>query len=309
MAWHEGDEKSDLFPRLGRGVGLRVPHHAYVLENRPKISWFEALSENYMGIEGGSGGRPLRFLQQIRQHYPVVLHGVSLSIGSIDPLNEKYLQQLKELVRRVEPAWVSDHLCWTGVDGMNLHDLLPLPYTEEAVRHVAERIARVQDVLGTRILIENLSSYLTFVHSEMTEWEFLREVVLRADCGILLDVNNIYVSSVNHGFDPVTYLDAMPAERIGQIHLAGHSKMGDYLLDTHDHPVCEEVWSLYRRSVEIFGPVSAMIEWDDQIPDFPVLEREMDRARQIEESVLDRSLLAAAAATAPRPARELGVSP
>jgi uncharacterized protein len=215
-----------------------------------------------------------------------VLHGVSLSLGSADPLNEDYLARLRALVDRIEPAWVSDHLCWTGVDGVNLHDLLPLPYTEEVLNYLAARIDRVQGVLGRRILVENVSSYLTFAESQISEWEFVAELAKRADCGLLLDVNNVYVSSVNHGFDPLRYLDALPAERIGQIHLAGHSRQGGVLIDTHDHPVCPEVWALYRAAVERFGAVSTMIERDDHIPEFAELVAELDTARAIAADVL-----------------------
>lgn len=281
------------FPQLGAGIGLRSPHYAHILECRPAVSWFEAISENYLGIAGGSGGRPLHILEKIRADYPIVLHGVSMSIGSADPLDSVYLKKLKALVEHIEPAMVSDHLCWTGVDGINMHDLLPLPYTEEALRHVASRIRQVQDFLGRQILIENVSSYLTFTHSAMTEWDFLRAVAEEADCGLLVDINNIFVSSRNHGFDPLTYLDAIPRERVGQFHLAGHSDYGDYLLDTHDHPVREEVWDLYREAVRRFGPVSTLLERDDHIPDFPELEAELARAREIEAE--ERALLRNAA--------------
>jgi uncharacterized protein len=270
-----------VFPRLGAGVGLRRPHYSYVLEHRPKVDWFEAISENFMGIEGGSPGRPLRILEDIRRDYPVALHGVSLSLGSVDPLNDAYLARLKALSGRVEPAWVSDHLCWTGVEGENLHDLLPLPYTEEAIAHLVPRILRAQEALGRRLLLENVSSYLSYGHSEMTEWEFLTEVSRRADCGLLLDINNIYVSSVNHGFDARDFLEGVPRERVGQFHLAGHSDLGGYLIDTHDHPVCPEVWSLYGDAVRRFGRVSTLLERDDRIPEFGELEAELAVARGI----------------------------
>jgi len=259
------------------------------LENRPAVSWFEAISENFMGIAGGSGGRPIHTLEKVRADYPMALHGVSLSIGSCDPLDPVYLKKLRELTRRIEPVIVSDHLCWTGVDGINLHDLLPLPYTEEALHHVVGRIRQVQEFLGRRILIENVSSYLTFRHSAMTEWDFLRAVAEEADCGLLVDINNIFVSSFNHGFDPLIYLDAIPAERVGQFHLAGHSDYGDYLLDSHDHPVRAEVWELYRKALRRFGAVSALLEWDDHIPAFAELETELAKARAIEEEELARS--------------------
>ncbi len=276
-----------FFPSLGMGIGLRSSHYAHILSTLPAISWFEAISENYMGIAGGSGGRPLQTLEQIRSHYPVVLHGVSLSIGSTDPLSYDYLARLKSLMQRIDPSWISDHLCWTGVEGTNLHDLLPLPYTQEAIKHVADRISEVQDYLGRRILIENVSSYLTYRHSEMSEWEFIAEIVKRAGCGILLDVNNIYVSAVNHSFDPETFLNGIPVGSVGQFHLAGHSNMGTHLIDTHDHLVCDEVWQLYEKAVRRFGLVSTLLEWDDKIPEFSVLEEETERARVVAEKALD----------------------
>lgn len=280
------------FPRLGTGIGLRTVHYPHILEHLPRVDWFEAISENYMGLmRGGRGtllgiaGRPIRILERIRRDYPVVLHGVSLSIGSTDPLNRKYLTRLRELIRRVEPALVSDHLCWTGVEGENLHDLLPIPYTGEALDHVVSRVARVQDFLGRRILLENVSTYLTYTHSEMPEWEFLAEVARRADCGILLDVNNIHVSAVNHGFDPVRFLVGIPVDRVGQFHLAGYSDLGDHLIDTHGHPVSKPVWALYEKAVRRFGAVSTLIEWDDRIPPFPRLEAEARKAKKIQEKV------------------------
>jgi len=263
------------FASLGFGVGLRRPHYSHVLETRPKMDWFEAISENFMV----DGGRPLEVLEAVRNNYPIVLHGVSLSIGSADPLDHDYLEKLAALARRFEPAWISDHLCWTGVGGRNLHDLLPLPYTEEAVRHVASRVRQVQEILGRHILLENVSSYLTFQHSTLSEWEFLRAVAEEADCGILLDINNIYVSAFNHGFEAERYLEAVPVERVVQFHLAGHSDHGSYLLDTHDHPVCEAVWALYEKAVRRFGPVATLIEWDDHIPEFATLAATADQAR------------------------------
>jgi len=235
------------------------------------------------------GGRPLRILEQVRSHCPLVLHGVSLNVGSTDPLDESYLDELARLARRFEPAWVSDHLCWTGVGGHNLHDLLPLPYTEEAVAHVSSRISHVQERLGRRIAIENVSSYLSYVADGMAEWEFLVAIAERADCGILLDVNNVFVSAHNHGFDARDYLDAIPPERVFQIHLAGHSEAGPLLIDTHDHPVREEVWALYEYALERVGPVSSLIEWDDQIPDYDRLEREAMKARDRAAQVLARA--------------------
>lgn len=274
--------ENSFFPFLGTGVGLRSTHYHHILETRPLMPWFEAISENYMGIESGSGGRPIQILEKLRVNHEIVLHGVSLSIGSTDPLNQDYLKRLKGLVKRIEPAWISDHLCWTGVEGENLHDLLPLPYTEETLDHLLPRVQRVQDLLGRRVLLENVSSYLTFKHSEMKEWEFLSELSRRADCGILLDVNNIYVSSMNQRFDPIEYLDGIPHERVGQMHLAGHSLQGKYLLDTHDHPVTDAVWDLYRKAVGRLGRVSTLIEWDASIPEFSVLKAEADHATQIQ---------------------------
>src|SRR5260370_8572911 len=229
-----------------------------------------------------AGGRPLQILEKARELAPVVLHGVSLNIGGTDPLRQDYLAELELLIRRFAPAWICDQVCWGAGGGRLAHDLLPVPYTEEAVRHVAARIRNVQDRLGRRILIENVSSYLTYSISSMPEWVFLSAVAEEADCGILLDVNNIYVSAVNHGFSPIEYLSGIPAERVGQIHLAGHSVAGDMLIDTHDHPVPTPVWRLYREAVRRFGPVSTLVEWDDQIPSFEELVAEANRAREIE---------------------------
>jgi uncharacterized protein (UPF0276 family) len=265
------------YPGLGFGLGLRPAHYEEILATAPAVDWFEIISENYMV----AGGKPLHYLERIRSRYPIVMHGVSLSIGSTDPLDKGYLARLKALAERIEPAWISDHLCWTGVDGYNLHDLLPLPYTEAAVRHVAERMARVQDFLGRRILLENVSSYLSYRCAEMSEWEFLRAVAERADCLILLDINNIYVNSFNHGFDPRAYLDGVPAARIQQFHLAGHRDLGTHLIDTHDEPVPDPVWALYAEAVRRFGPISTMIERDDRIPPLAELLAELDRSRAI----------------------------
>lgn len=260
---------------LGFGLGLRTAHYEQILAERPRVDWFEALSENYMV----SGGKPLYYLERIRADYPLVLHGVSMSIGSTDPLDFEYLKALKRLIDRFEPAWVSDHLCWTGVARQNIHDLLPLPFTREAVMHVASRIQRVQDFLGRPILIENVSSYVNFNQSEMTEWEFLAEIAERADCLLLLDVNNVYVSAFNHGFNAHEYIDALPRQRIQQIHLAGHSNCGTHIIDTHDAPIIDEVWQLYGHTIETLGPVATMIERDDHIPELATLVRELDDAR------------------------------
>lgn len=233
------------------------------------------------------GGRPLAALEKAREIAPLVLHGVSLSLGSTDPLNIAYLDDLLTLIRRFEPVWVSDHLCWGSVGGHYAHDLLPLPYTEEALVHVAERVQAIQDYLGWQILIENVSSYLTFSHSTLPEWAFLTEIAERADCGILLDVNNIYVSAANHDFEAEKYITEVPADRVGQIHLAGHSDMGTYLFDTHDGPVITPVWDLYRLAVRRCGRVSTLIEWDDKIPEFDILCAEAERARKIETEELE----------------------
>jgi uncharacterized protein (UPF0276 family) len=273
-------------PFLGFGVGLRPKHYPDVLERakqgRLAVDWFEAISENYMV----AGGRPLRVLGELRAHAPLVLHGVSLNLGSTDPLDPAYLRELCALAARFEPAWLSDHLCWTGVQGENLHDLLPLPMTQESVRHVAARIAQVQDRLGRRIAIENVSSYAAFRSDALPEWEFLSAVCETADCGLLLDVNNVFVSAHNHGFDAGAYLDGVPAERVFQIHLAGHSVNGGLLIDTHDHAVRDEVWELYARALRRLGPVSTLIEWDDRIPEFDVLVQEVERARAVAAAAL-----------------------
>jgi uncharacterized protein (UPF0276 family) len=270
------------FPRLGHGIGLRPPHYAAVLEERPPVDWFEVISENFM-VEGGN---PRRVLREVRQHYPVVLHGVSLSLGSVDPLDEGYLDRLATLATEVEPAWISDHLCWSSFGGHTGHDLWPLPFTEEALDHVARRVERVQERLGRRILVENVSSYVQFNASTLTEWEFLAALSERADCGLLLDVNNVYVSAHNHGFSAAAFLRGIPAARVGQFHLAGHSDHGTHLLDTHDHPVCGPVWDLYRVAVERFGPLATLIERDDHIPPLAEVVAESQEAARIEASVL-----------------------
>ncbi len=261
----------------GFGLGLRPSHYEAVLGESHAIDWLEIITENYLV----PGGKPLHHLERIRGRFPMVMHGVSLSIGSTDPINREYLAGVRELAGRVEPAWISDHLCWTGVEGRNVHDLLPLPYTEEALACVVDRVSEVQDLLGRQILLENVSSYLTYRSSEMTEWEFLSEVACRADCAILLDINNIHVSAVNHGFDALRYLHAVPRDRVRQFHLAGHSDMGDHLIDTHDHPIAPPVWELYRKAVAHFGPVPTMIERDDNIPPLAELVAELDMARAV----------------------------
>lgn len=276
-------------PALGYGLGLRTTHYQTLLSELPPLDWLEVLSENYMV----AGGKPLDYLDRIRAHYPVVMHGVSLSIGSSDPLDQNYLRQLKTLAQRIEPHWISDHLCWTGVQHKNMHDLLPLPYTEEALRHVVARIRQVQDYLGQRILIENVSSYLTYTASDMSEWEFLRAVCEQADCLLLLDINNIYVSARNHGFDPLTFLEAIPVERVQQFHLAGHSMNGDMIIDTHDAPVIDPVWALYAQAVRRFGAVSTLLERDDNIPELPELIAELAHARRLATAILAEKTAAA----------------
>jgi uncharacterized protein (UPF0276 family) len=261
----------------GFGLGLRTPHYEAMLNEPHDIDWLEVITENYLV----PGGKPLDYLERIRERFPLVMHGVSLSIGSTDPLDCKYLADVRALAARIEPHWISDHLCWTGIEGRNLHDLLPLPYTEEALAAVVARVGQVQEALGRQILLENVSSYLTYQASEMSEWEFLREVAQRADCAILLDINNIYVSSVNHGFDPLAYLHAIPKSRVRQFHLAGHSDLGGHLIDTHDHPIVEPVWNLYGAAVAHFGTVPTMIERDDNIPELGELVAELDIAREL----------------------------
>ncbi|MBA2709568.1 MAG: DUF692 domain-containing protein [Tatlockia sp.] len=268
------------FPYLGFGLGLRTEHYDDVLKSKPNVDWFEILTENYLI----PGGRPLYFLDKIRENYPLVMHGVSLSIGSTDSLDWDYLNQVKTLAERIEPVWISDHLCWTGVKNLNMHDLLPIPYTKEAISHIAGRISEVQDFLGRRILIENVSSYLTYMQSEMPEWEFISAIADEADCSILLDVNNIYVSSINHEFNPLDYINAISPKHVVQIHLAGHSNEGNYIVDTHDAPIIDPVWELYAKTIARFGKISTMIERDDHIPPLAVLLEELNQARMIMEN-------------------------
>jgi uncharacterized protein (UPF0276 family) len=269
---------------LGVGVGVRPVHYREIFERaadgRLAVDWFEILSENYMV----PGGKPLQMLDRVCAERPVVLHGVSLNVGSVDPLDLDYLEALRSLVARTQPRWVSDHLCWTGVGGRSLHDLVPLPYSEESIRHVAGRVREVQDRLGRRIALENVSSYMSFTADAMPEWEFLVAVAEEADCGILLDVNNVFVSAWNHGFEARDYVDAIPPERVFHIHLAGHSESPPLLIDTHDHPVRDEVWELYAYTLRRLGAVSTSIEWDDRIPPFATLLEEVERARKIAES-------------------------
>lgn len=275
-------------PYLGFGLGLRPDYYEEILTQKPDLDWFEILTENYLI----PGGKPLYYLDKIRELYPIVMHGVSLSLGSTDPLDKVYLQQLKKLAQAIEPIWISDHLCWTGVNGINAHDLLPIPYTKEAINHLVSRIVQIQEFLGRPLLIENVSSYLTYKQSEMSEWDFILEIVKQADCYILLDVNNVYVSSVNHQFNPMDYIKSMPASRVAQIHLAGHSNQGNYIIDTHDAPVIQEVWSLYEETIHHLGPVSTMIERDDNMPPFHELLAEINKAKAIATKVLSAEVLA-----------------
>ena len=266
-------------PFAGYGLGLRPNYYSEILHTRPSVDWFEIISENYM-IDGG---KPLYFLDHIREMYPLAMHGVSLSIGSTDALNLSYLKQLKQLIKRVNPLWVSDHLCWTGVNAHNSHDLLPLPYNDESIQHIVTRIQQVQDILEQKILLENLSSYVNFAESDRPEWEFVAAIAEQADCWLLLDINNIYVSARNHGFDAITYINAIPADRVVQLHVAGHADYGTYVVDTHDAPVADPVWELYDYAVQRFGPVSAMIERDDNMPEFSELMAELDTLKAIAE--------------------------
>ena len=264
-------------PYLGFGLGLRKEHYNTILETSPKVDWFEILTENYLV----PGGKPLYFLDQITERYPVVMHGVSMSIGSYDPLDMNYLRQVKELAKRTNAHWISDHMCFTGVDGVNAHDLLPLPYTEEAIKHVSEKIKQAQDFLGRQILVENASTYITYKQSAMTEWDFTMAVAEESDSLILLDINNIFVSAYNHGFDPLDYLDGIDPTRVQQHHLAGHSQFEGYIIDTHDNDIVQGVWDLYAEAVKRYGDVSTMIERDDNIPELPELLAELQMARDI----------------------------
>jgi uncharacterized protein (UPF0276 family) len=263
-------------PNVGLGVGLRGAHFPYILQNQPDVDWFEIISENYMD----SHGRPRYVLDQIAERYPIVMHGVSLSIGSTDPLDFEYLAKLKKLAGEVDAAWISDHVCWTGVAGLNAHDLLPIPFNEETLAHLVARIRTVQEVLERPLVLENPSSYITFADSTITEWDFITQMAEEADCGLLLDVNNVYVSSVNHDFDPAEYLRSIPTERVVQFHLAGHTNCGTHLIDTHDGQVIDPVWELYRQAHELTGGASTLLEWDAKIPEFPVLHAEVLKAQR-----------------------------
>ncbi|MDB6137553.1 MAG: hypothetical protein JWO94_625 [Verrucomicrobiaceae bacterium] len=268
--------KFNNFTDYGIGVGLRVPHYAHILDKKPVVDWFEIISENFMV----DGGRPLHVLDQILEQYRVVQHGVSMYLGNADPLNREHLKKLKRLVKRTNTPWLSDHLCWGSVDGSFSHDLLPMPYTMAVARHTAEKVRQAQDFLEVPICVENVSSYSEFHQSRMTEWEFLSEVVEHADCGMLLDVNNIYVSSQNHGFDPFDYVRGVPHHRIGQIHVAGHTRYPTHLLDTHDHPVPDPVWDLYAETIKLGGHTATLLEWDDRIPSFDEVHAEALKANR-----------------------------
>jgi uncharacterized protein len=262
-------------PDLGIGVGLRTVHFNHILQRHPAVDWFEILSENFMD----TGGRPLFILDQVAERYPVALHGVSMSIGSTDPLNLEYLRKLKALAARCRAHWVSDHLCWTGVMGLNSHDLLPMPYTEEALRHTVQRVKQVGEILERPLVLENPSSYVEFAASSMTEWEFLARLAEEADCGLLLDCNNIYVSAFNHSFDANAYVDGIPADRVVQYHLAGHTNVGTHIIDTHSDHVIDAVWELYARSWARTGGASTLLEWDESIPSFDVVHAEAKKAQ------------------------------
>jgi uncharacterized protein (UPF0276 family) len=259
---------------LGCGIGLRFSHIDQILNERPAIPWLEVLSDNYL-VEGSV---QQDYLLEVAEYYPLVMHGVGLSLGSVDPLNMNYLQRLKALADKIDPAWISDHLCWSAVHGVHTHDLIPLPYTQSTIEHVAARIRQVQDFLGREVIIENVSSYLQYKDSVMTEWEFISEVVEKADCGLLLDINNIYVSARNHDFEPETYLYGVPGGRVRQLHLAGFEDRGTHLLDTHGYPISEPVWALYEKALQKLGAVPTLIEWDNNIPSLEILLAEADKA-------------------------------
>jgi uncharacterized protein (UPF0276 family) len=270
-------------PNLGHGIGLRTAHFPdYLARGAPGVDWVEIISENFFE----AGGRPWTVLEKVRAEVPVVAHGVSLGIGSLDPVSDAYLDSLQTLIARIEPAWVSDHLCWGGYRGKYAHDLLPMPYTEESLAHIVERTKRVQDRLGRQILLENVSSYVAYRDSEMPEWEWVNEIARRADCGILLDVNNVYVSAFNHGFAAETYVDAIAADRIGQVHLAGHTDRGSYLFDSHVGPVPDPVWALFRRLAARIGPVPTLVEWDEEIPPYEIVVADSQRAAEMTREVL-----------------------
>ena len=268
--------KREDIPNLGIGIGLRPFHYQDIFRLKPEIDWFEIISENFM-VEGG---KSIEILDKLLERYPIVQHGVTLAIGSPAPLDFDYLKKLKALTRRTKTPWVSDHLCWTGVHGKNLHDLLPIPYTAEALDHVVSRVQLVQDFLGRAIVLENVSTYVQFNNSEMTEWEFLSELSRRAGCWLLFDINNVYVSAFNHGYDPLAFLNGIPADRVVQFHMAGHSHMGTHIIDTHDHPVIDPVWVLYDHAVRRCGRTATLLEWDDRIPSFDEVHGEALKANR-----------------------------
>lgn len=263
-------------PNLGLGLGLRSQHFEHILKNKPAVDWFEVISENFMD----SYGRPRHILQQIAEEYPVVMHGVSLSIGSTDPLNFDYLKSLKQLATEVQPAWISDHLCWTGVLTTNSHDLLPLPLNEESLQHVCNRIRQVQDYLERPLILENPSTYASFNNSTLTEWEFLRLMTEETGCGLLLDVNNVYVSSFNNDFDPVEYIKGIPHDKVVQMHLAGHQNCGNYIIDTHDREVTGQVWKLFQLTYQLVNDASILLEWDGNVPNFDVYHAELLKSKK-----------------------------
>lgn len=292
------------YPNLGLGLGLRTVHYQHILDQTPNVDWFEIISENYMD----SGGRPRYVLEQIAERYPIVMHGVSLSIGSTDPLNFEYLGKLRDLARSTKALWVSDHVCWTGVAGRNAHDLLPIPYTEQALRHVIERVSAVQDFLERPLVLENPSSYITFADSTMPEWEFLTRMADATGCGLLLDVNNVFVSCFNHDLDPFEFLNCVPHENVVQFHLAGHTNCVTHLIDTHDGHVVHPVWELYRRAHELTGGVSTLLEWDAKIPEFPVVHAEVLKAKSYMASELAGSVDAESDGDSiARPRGEIGI--
>jgi len=268
-------EQVKALPNLGLGLGLRGEHFNHILKEEPEVDWFEIISENFMD----SGGRPRYVLDQIAERYPVVMHGVSMSIGSSDPLNFEYLKKLKTLAKAINPVWISDHLCWTGVLGINSHDLLPVPLHEESLKHITARILKVQDYLERPLILENPSTYLSFKDSTIEEWEFLRLMTEETGCGLLLDVNNVYVSAFNNEFDPIAYIEGLPHNRIVQMHLAGHQHCGDHIVDTHDRAVVDEVWELFRMAWQKTGGVATLLEWDGNIPEFDVCHAELLKAK------------------------------
>lgn len=283
---------------LGYGLGLRSVHYDHVLTHTPAVDWFELITENYLA----PGGRPRAVLREIRANYPVVLHGLSFNVGTSDPLDTAYLDQLKRLIAEVQPEWVSDHLCWTGLHGYTSHDLLPIAYTEQNLTRVADKVSRIQDYLQQPIVLENPSIYIGFRSSTMTEPEFLNALVRRTGCEILLDINNVYVSSFNMGFDPQVYVDTLIPSAIRQFHLAGHTNNVTHIIDTHDHPVCDEVWELYRYACRRFGPVATLLERDDHIPEFAELMTELAQARELLEAALQESATQSVAQSSAHPA-------